>query len=113
MDLVTLFLYEKDLIYEEMGQSKLYAKQATLWRKAICNGRGRTSFVFKEENIEKETTSDSNENKTLNLSKKKKEKEEVEEEKVEEVEEEEEKKIVKPKKKGKGGLKLTKKKNFN
>ena len=82
-------------------------------KKFNSNAISSASFVFKEENIEKETISDSNENKTLNLSKKKKEKEEVEEDKVEEVEEEEEKKIVKPKKKGKGGLKLTKKKNFN
>ena len=81
-------------------------------KKFNSNAISSSSFVFKEENIEKESN-DSNENKTLNLSKKKKEKEEVEEEKVEEVEEEEEKKIVKPKKKGKGGLKLTKKKNFN
>ena len=36
------------------------------------NAISSVSFVFKEENIEKETTSDSNENKTLNLSKKKK-----------------------------------------
>ena len=81
-------------------------------KKFNSNAISSSSFVFKEENIEKESN-DSNENKTLNLSKKKKEKEEVEEDKVEEVEEEEEKKIVKPKKKGKGGLKLTKKKNFN
>ena len=79
-------------------------------KKFNSNAISSSSFVFKEENIEKESN-DSNENKTLNLSKKKKEEEE-EIDKVEEVEEEE-KKIVKPKKKGKGGLKLTKKKNFN
>ena len=79
-------------------------------KKFNSNAISSSSFVFKEENIEKES-SDSNENKTLNLSKKKKEEEE-EIDKVEEVEEEE-KKIVKPKKKGKGGLKLSKKKNYN
>ena len=79
-------------------------------KKFNSNAISSSSFVFKEENIEKESN-DSNENKTLNLSKKKKEEEE-EIDKVEEVEEEE-KKIVKPKKKGKGGLKLSKKKNYN
>ena len=79
-------------------------------KKFNSNAISSSSFVFKEENIEKESN-DSNENKTLNLSKKKKEEEE-EIDKVEEVEEEE-KKIVKPKKKGKGGLKLTKKKNYS
>ena len=79
-------------------------------KKFNSNAISSSSFVFKEENTEKESN-DSNENKTLNLSKKKKEEEE-EIDKVEEVEEEE-KKIVKPKKKGKGGLKLSKKKNYN
>ena len=79
-------------------------------KKFNSNAISSSSFVFKEENIEKESN-DSNENKTLNLSKKKKEEEE-EIDKVEEVEEEA-KKIVKPKKKGKGGLKLSKKKNYN
>ena len=79
-------------------------------KKFNSNAISSSSFVFKEENIEKESN-DSNENKTLNLSKKKKEEEE-EIDKVEEVEEEE-KKIVKPKKKGKGGLKLSKKKNYS
>ena len=79
-------------------------------KKFNSNAISSSSFVFKEENIKKESN-DSNENKTLNLSKKKKEEEE-EIDKVEEVEEEE-KKIVKPKKKGKGGLKLSKKKKYN
>jgi len=79
-------------------------------KKFNSNAISSASFAFKEENNEKEND-DSNENKTLNISSKKPE-EKKEEENVEENEEEE-KKIVKPKKKGKGGLKLTKKKNYS
>ena len=79
-------------------------------KKFNSNAISSASFAFKEENNEKEND-DSNENKALNISSKKPE-EKKEEENVEENEEEE-KKIVKPKKKGKGGLKLTKKKNYN
>ena len=79
-------------------------------KKFNSNAISSASFAFKEENNEKENN-ESNENKTLNISNKKTE-EKKEEDNVEENEEEE-KKIVKPKKKGKGGLKLTKKKNFN
>ena len=75
-------------------------------KKFNSNAISSASFAFKEENNEKEND-DSNENKALNISSKKPE-EKKEEENVEENEEEE-KKIVKPKKKGKGGLKLTKK----
>ena len=79
-------------------------------KKFNSNAISSASFAFKEENNEKEND-DSNENKALNISSKKPE-EKKEEENVEENEEEE-KKIVKPKKKGKGGLKLTKKKNYS
>ena len=79
-------------------------------KKFNSNAISSASFAFKEENNEKEND-DSNENKTLNISSKKPE-EKKEEENIEENEEEE-KKIVKPKKKGKGGLKLTKKKNYS
>ena len=79
-------------------------------KKFNSNAISSASFAFKEENNEKEND-DSNENKALNISNKKPE-EKKEEENVEENEEEE-KKIVKPKKKGKGGLKLTKKKNYS
>jgi hypothetical protein len=79
-------------------------------KKFNSNAISSASFAFKEENNEKEND-DSNENKALNVSSKKPE-EKKEEENVEENEEEE-KKIVKPKKKGKGGLKLTKKKNYS
>jgi hypothetical protein len=79
-------------------------------KKFNSNAISSASFAFKEENSEKEND-DSNENKALNISSKKPE-EKKEEENVEENEEEE-KKIVKPKKKGKGGLKLTKKKNYS
>ena len=78
-------------------------------KKFNSNAISSASFAFKENN-EKEND-DSNENKALNISSKKPE-EKKEEENVEENEEEE-KKIVKPKKKGKGGLKLTKKKNYS
>jgi len=79
-------------------------------KKFNSNAISSASFAFKEENNEKENN-ESNENKTLNISNKKTE-EKKEEDNVEENEEEE-KKIVKPKKKGKGGLKLTKKKNYS
>ena len=79
-------------------------------KKFNSNAISSASFAFKEENNEKEND-DSNENKALNISSKKPE-EKKEEENVEENEEEE-KKIVKPKKKGKGGLKLTKKKKYS
>ena len=79
-------------------------------KKFNSNAISSASFAFKEENNEKEND-DSNENKALNISSKKPE-EKKEEENVEENEEEE-KKIVKSKKKGKGGLKLTKKKNYS
>ena len=79
-------------------------------KKFNSNAISSASFAFKEESNEKEND-DSNENKALNISSKKPE-EKKEEENVEENEEEE-KKIVKPKKKGKGGLKLTKKKNYS
>lgn len=79
-------------------------------KKFNSNAISSASFAFKEENNEKEND-DSNENKALNISSKKPE-EKKEKENVEENEEEE-KKIVKPKKKGKGGLKLTKKKNYS
>ena len=79
-------------------------------KKFNSNAISSASFAFKEENNEKEND-DSNENKALNISTKKPE-EKKEEENVKENEEEE-KKIVKPKKKGKGGLKLTKKKNYS
>ena len=79
-------------------------------KKFNSNAISSASFAFKEENNEKEND-DSNENKALNISSKKPE-EKKEEENIEENEEEE-KKIVKPKKKGKGGLKLTKKKNYS
>ena len=79
-------------------------------KKFNSNAISSASFAFKEENNEKEND-DSNENKALNINSKKPE-EKKEEENVEENEEEE-KKIVKPKKKGKGGLKLTKKKNYS
>jgi len=80
-------------------------------KKFNSNAISSASFAFKEENNEKKENDDSNENKALNISSKKPE-EKKEEENVEENEEEE-KKIVKPKKKGKGGLKLTKKKNYS
>ena len=80
-------------------------------KKFNSNAISSASFAFKEENNEKEND-DSNENKALNISSKKPEEKKEEEENVEENEEEE-KKIVKPKKKGKGGLKLTKKKNYS
>ena len=79
-------------------------------KKFNSNAISSASFAFKEENNQKENN-ESNENKTLNISNKKTE-EKKEEDNVEENEEEE-KKIVKPKKKGKGGLKLTKKKNYS
>jgi hypothetical protein len=79
-------------------------------KKFNSNAISSASFAFKEENNEKEND-DSNENKALNISSKKPE--EKKEEEIVEENEEEEKKIVKPKKKGKGGLKLTKKKNYS
>ena len=79
-------------------------------KKFNSNAISSSSFAFQEESDEKENNN-SYENKALNISSKKPE-EKKEEENVEENEEEE-KKIVKPKKKGKGGLKLTKKKNYS
>ena len=84
-------------------------------KKFNSNAISSSSFAFKEEKDEKEEkdNNETKENKALNISNKKAE-EKKEEENVEEVEKEEkEKEIVKKKKKGKGGLKLTKKKNFN
>jgi hypothetical protein len=84
-------------------------------KKFNSNAISSSSFAFKEEKDEKEEkdNNETKENKALNISNKKAE-EKKEEENVEEVEKEEkEKEIVKKKKKGKGGLKLTKKKNFS
>ena len=84
-------------------------------KKFNSNAISSSSFAFKEEKDEKEekVNNETKENKALNISNKKAE-EKKEEENVEEVEKEEkEKEIVKKKKKGKGGLKLTKKKNFS
>ena len=84
-------------------------------KKFNSNAISSSSFAFKEEKDEKEEkdNNETKENKALNISNKKAE-EKKEEENVEEVEKEEkEKEIVKKKKKGKGGLKLTKKKNYN
>ena len=82
-------------------------------KKFNSNAISSASFAFKEEKNEKEDNG-SNEKKELNISNKKAE-EKKEEEHEEEIEKEEkvEKEIVKKKKKGKGGLKLTKKKNFS
>lgn len=82
-------------------------------KKFNSNAISSASFAFKEEKNEKEDN-ESNEKKELNISNKKAE-EKKEEEHEEEIEKEEkvEKEIVKKKKKGKGGLKLTKKKNFS
>ena len=84
-------------------------------KKFNSNAISSSSFAFKEEKDEKEEkdNNETKENKALNISNKKAE-EKKEEENVEEVEKEEkEKEIVKKKKKGTGGLKLTKKKNFS
>ena len=90
-------------------------------KKFNSNAISSASFAFKEENNEKEND-DSNENKALNISSKKPEEKKEEEnsdeknkeDNAEEKEkEDEDKKIAKKKKKGKGGLKLTKKKNYN
>ena len=82
-------------------------------KKFNSNAISSASFAFKEEKNEKEDN-ESNEKKELNISNKKAE-EKKEEEHEEEIEKEEkvEKEIVKKKTKGKGGLKLTKKKNFS
>ena len=82
-------------------------------KKFNSNAISSASFAFKEEKNEKEDN-ESNEKKELNISNKKAE-EKKEEEHEEEIEKEEkvEKEIVKKKKKGKGGLKLTKKKNYS
>ena len=84
-------------------------------KKFNSNAISSSSFAFKEEKDEKEEkdNNETKENKALNISNKKAE-EKKEEENVEEVEKEEkEKEIVKKKMEGKGGLKLTKKKNFS
>ena len=84
-------------------------------KKFNSNAISSSSFAFKEEKDEKEEkdNNETKENKALNISNKKAE-EKKEEENVEEIEKEEkEKEIVKKKKKGKGGLKLTKKKNYS
>ena len=87
-------------------------------KKFNSNAISSSSFAFKEEEIEKENNN-TNENKTLNVGKNKNENERDKEDKEEENGEDidtvkEEKKIVnKEKKKSKGGLKLTKKKNYS
>ena len=70
-----------------------------------------SSFNFQEDNkiIEKDTTS---ENKELKMGKKKENIVEEEEKEDEDDNEKKEKEVKKPKKKSKGGLKLTKRKNF-
>ena len=83
-------------------------------KKFNSNAISSSSFAFKEEEIEKENNN-TNENKTLNVGKNKNENErDKEEENDEDIDTvKEEKKIVnKEKKKSKGGLKLTKRKNF-
>ena len=87
-------------------------------KKFNSNAISSSSFAFKEEEIEKENNN-MNENKTLNVGNNKNENERDKEDKEEENGEDidtvkEEKKIVnKEKKKSKGGLKLTKKKNYS
>ena len=84
-------------------------------KKFNSNAISSSSFAFKEEEIEKENNN-TNENKTLNVGKNKNENErDKEEENDEDIDTvKEEKKIVnKEKKKSKGGLKLTKKKNYS
>ena len=95
-------LEEKGREFDRQRREKKFNKDAI----------SSASFAFKEESIEKENT-DSNENKVLNVSKKKAEDKDEEDNVEEEEKEKEEKKIVKEKKKGKGGLKLTKKKNYS
>ena len=70
-----------------------------------------SSFNFQEDNkiIEKDTTS---ENKELKMGKKKENIPEEEEKEDEDDNDKKEKEVKKPKKKSKGGLKLTKRKNF-
>ena len=87
-------------------------------KKFNSNAISSSSFAFKDEEIEKENNN-SNENKTLNVSNKNKnenKKEENEEDDADneiETKKEEIKIINKDKKKSKGGLKLTKKKNYS
>jgi hypothetical protein len=99
-------LEEKGREFDRQRREKKFNKDAI----------SSSSFAFKEESDEKENNS-SYENKTLNISKKKEEDKSEEQNKEENQEEnekiEEDKKIAKKKKKGKGGLKLTKKKNYN
>ena len=87
-------------------------------KKFNSNAISSSSFAFKDDEIEKENNN-TNENKTLNVSSKSKnenKKEENEEEDADneiETKKEEIKIVNKDKKKSKGGLKLTKKKNYS
>ena len=99
-------LEEKGREFDRQRREKKFNKDAI----------SSSSFAFQEESDEKENNN-SYENKALNISKKKEEENSDEKNKEDNAEEkekeDEDKKIAKKKKKGKGGLKLTKKKNYN
>ena len=71
-----------------------------------------SSFNFQEDNKIIEKENNSNENKELSIGKKKENKNKEDDEEEEKENEKEEKEVKKEKKKSKGGLKLTKRKNF-
>ena len=71
-----------------------------------------SSFNFQEDNKIIEKDNNSNENKELSIGKKKENKNKENDEEEEKENEKEEKEVKKEKKKSKGGLKLTKRKNF-
>ena len=106
----------KQYLNMESAEEKEFKRKKEEQEMAVQKALEEKGREFDRQRDEKENNN-SYENKALNISKKKEEENSDEKNKEDNAEEkekeDEDKKIAKKKKKGKGGLKLTKKKNYN